>query len=190
MTKDAFLDTLRRGLGGLPDGEIEEIISDYSSHFAESESRGRSETEVISALGDPARIARELRADIRLRRFETHWSLSNLIAAVMTLAGLAIVDLLFLLPLLLLGVLLAMGLAIGLVAIGAAGLNVMVAALLSNPGDTLTVLLARFCIGAGLVSGFLGGSALLLMGLGACIRVLGQYARLHFRPVRSDRSDN
>ncbi len=184
MTKDAFLKTLRRGLGGLPSDEIEEIMSDYSAHFAESGSRGRSEAEVVSAFGDPARIARELRADIGLKRFETHWSFSNLIAAAIALTGLAIVDLLLLLPLLILAILLAMGLAAGLLAIGAAGLAVIVTALIFNPGDTLTALVARLCVGAGLVSGFLGGGALLLMGLGAGIRVFGQYARLHFRLVR------
>ncbi|TCR93287.1 DUF1700 domain-containing protein [Rhizobium sp. BK376] len=190
MTKDVFLNTLRRGLGGLPTEEIEEIIADYSDHFAESAMRGRSEAEVVSALGDPARIARELRADIGLKRLETHWSLSNLIAAAIALAALAIVDILFLLPLLMLAILLAAGLAVGLVAIGAAGLKVIVTALLSSQGDTLTALLARLCIGAGLVSGFVGGGALLLMGLGAGIRALGHYARLHFRLVEPDRHGN
>ncbi|MGK9049968.1 DUF1700 domain-containing protein [Neorhizobium petrolearium] len=188
MSKDAFLNTLRRGLGGLPGEEIEEIMSDYAAHFAESESRGRSEAEVVSALGDPARIARELRADIGLKRFETHWSFSNLIAAVMALVGLAIVDLLLLLPLLILAILLAVGFAVGLIAIGAGGLKVIVTALLFYPGDALTALLARLCIGAGLVSGFLGGGALLLMALGAGIRILGHYARLHFRLVQPDRN--
>lgn len=190
MTKDAFLNTLRRGLGGLPGEEIEEIMSDYSAHFAESEMRGRGEAEVVSALGDPARIARELRADIGLRRFETHWSLSNLIAAAMALVGLAIVDLILLLPLLVLAILLAIGGAAGLVAIGAAGLKVIVTALLFSSGDALTALLARLCIGAGLVSGFLGGGALLLMGLGTGVRILGHYARLHFRLVQPDRHGN
>ncbi|NEH47449.1 DUF1700 domain-containing protein [Rhizobium leguminosarum] len=187
MNKNAFLNTLQRGLGGLPAEEIEEIISDYAAHFAESESRGRSEAEVVSALGDPARIARELRADIGLKRFETHWSLSNLIAAAMALAGLAIIDLLLLLPLLMFAILLMVGFAAGLVAICAAGLKVIVTALLFYSNDALISLLARLCIGAGLVSGFFGGGALLLMGLGTGIRVLGNYARLHFRLVQSDR---
>ncbi|WP_370649376.1 hypothetical protein [Neorhizobium galegae] len=69
-------------------------------------------------------------------------------------------------------------------------MNVVVTALLFNPGDALTALLARLCIGAGLVSGLLGGGALLRMGLGVGIRVLGQYARLHFRLVRPDRLGN
>lgn len=187
MSRDAFLNTLRRGLGGLPDNEIEDIISDYSAHFSESESRGRSETEVASALGDPARIARELRADIGLKRLETHWSFSNLIAAAMALAGLAIVDLLVLLPLLIVAILLTVGLSVGLAVVGAVGLKVIVTALFFYPGDALTDLLARLSIGAGLVSGFLGGGALLLMVLGGSIRILGRYARLHFHIVQPQR---
>ncbi len=187
MKKHAFLNTLRRGLSGLPDDVIEEIMSDYSAHFAESESRGRSEAEVASALGDPARIARELRADVGLKRFEAHWSPANFISAAVALTGLVFVDLLLLMPLLILATVLAVGFAAGLVAIGAVGLKVVFTALLFYPGGALTALLAHLCIGVGLVSGFLGGSALLLMALGTGIRILGRYARLHFRVVRPDR---
>jgi uncharacterized membrane protein len=181
MSKDKFLEELRRGLTGLPPQEVEEIVGDYAAHFAESAARNRNEAEVIAALGDPARIARELRADIGLRRFEDNWTLSNLFAATMSLAGLAIVDLLLLLPLLILTVLLAAGLAIGLVGVGAVGLKIIVTALLFQPMEALTDFLGRLCIGVGLVCALIGGGALLLMGLGAGIRALGHYARLHFR---------
>ena len=93
MTSDAFLRRLRRGLHGFPNDEIEEIVGDYASHFSESVADSRSEAEVAEALGDPDRIAREIRADRGLRRFEQHWSLTNLFAALMALCGLAIVDL-------------------------------------------------------------------------------------------------
>ncbi|CDN53176.1 Putative transmembrane protein [Neorhizobium galegae bv. officinalis bv. officinalis str. HAMBI 1141] len=187
MTRDAFLSRLKQGLAGLPPEEVEEIVADYAAHFAESNTHGRSEAEVAAALGDPARIARELRADIGLRRFETHWSLSNLMGAMMALAGLAIVDLLLLLPLLIVAIVLAMAFAIVLVAIGAVGLKIVFTALLVDPGGALTHLLARLFIGVGLVSGFLGGGALLLMGISAGTRMLGHYARLHFRLAQPDR---
>ncbi|CAN7222235.1 DUF1700 domain-containing protein [Neorhizobium tomejilense] len=187
MTRDAFLSRLKQGLAGLPPEEVEEIVADYSAHFAESNADGRSEAEVAAALGDPARIARELRADIGLRRFETHWSLSNLMGAMMALAGLAIVDLLLLLPLLIVAIVLVMAFAIVLVAIGAVGLKIVFTALLFDPGGALTHLLARLFIGVGLVSGFLGGGALLLMGISAGTRMLGHYARLHFRLAQPDR---
>jgi len=190
MIKDAFLNALRRGLAGLPSDEIEEILSDYAAHFVESEHRGRSEASVVSAFGDPARIARELKADIGLKRLESHWSVPNLITAAMALAGLAILDLLFLMPLLILAILLAAGFAAGLLAIGATGLNVLVTPLLGSPDDTLPALLGRLCIGAGLVSGFVGGGAVLILGLKAGTGMLGRYARLHFRLARPDRLGN
>lgn len=181
MTRDAFLHTLRLGLAGLPPQEIEDIVGDYAAHFAESDASGRSEAEVAAALGDPARLARELRAEAGLRRFEAHWSVSNLLAAMLALAGLALVDILFLLPLLIAAIVIALGLAIALVAIGALGIKIIVATLLFDAGSTFTVTLGHLFVGAGLVSCFLGGGALLLLGFGAGIRVLGHYARLHSR---------
>lgn len=181
MSKDKFLQELRRGLAGLPPQEIEEIVGDYAAHLAESAARNRNEAEVMAALGDPARIARELRADIGLRRFEDNWTLSNLLAATMGLAGLAIVDLVLLLPLLIVTIVLAAGLAVGLVGIGAFGLKIIVTALMFQPIGAFSEFLGRLCIGAGLVSALIGGGALLLMALGAGIRALGHYARLHFR---------
>ena len=185
MTRDAFLRTLRLGLAGLSPQEIEDIVGDYSAHFADAS--GRSEAEVAAALGDPARLARELRAEAGLRRFEAHWSVSNMLAATLALAGLAFVDIVFLLPLLITAVVLALGLGITLVAIGALGVKIIVTALLFDSSGTLTATLGRLFIGAGLVSGMLGGGALLLLGSSAGIRVLGRYARLHSRITQSDR---
>ncbi len=150
MTRDAFLRTLRLGLAGLPPQEIEEIVGDYAAHFAESNASGRSDEEVAAALGDPARTARELRADAGLRRFEAQWSLSNLAAAAMALAGLAIVDILFLLPLLIVTIAVATGLAIGLAVIGAVGVKIIFTTLLFQFGEPVTAVVARLFIGAGL----------------------------------------
>jgi uncharacterized membrane protein len=184
MTRDAFLRTLRLGLAGLPPQEIEDIVGDYAAHFADAS--GRSETEVASALGDPARLARELRAEAGLRRFEAHWSVSNMLAATLALAGLAFVDIVFLLPLLIVAVVLAFGLGITLVAVGALGIKIILTTLLFDPGGTFAVTLGRLFIGAGLVSCLIGGGALLLLALSAGIRVVGRYARLHSRITRPD----
>ena len=186
MTRDAFLRTLRVGLAGLPPQEIEDIVGDYSAHFADAS--GRSEAEVAAALGDPARLARELQAEAGLRRFEAHWSVSNMLAATLALAGLAFVDIVFLLPLLIIAAVLALGLGITLVAIGALGVKIILTALVFSSGGTLTATLGRLLIGAGLVSSLLGGGALLLLGSSAGIRVLGRYARLHSRLTQSDRN--
>ncbi|TPJ82220.1 DUF1700 domain-containing protein [Mesorhizobium sp. B2-6-2] len=185
MTKDAFLQTLRQGLAGLPVHEIDGIVGDYSAHFADASGRG--EAEVAAALGDPARLARELRAEAGLRRFEAHWSMSNMLAATLALAGLAFVDLVLLLPLLLTAIILGIGLGITLVAIGALGIKIILSTLLFDPAGTLMAVLGRLFIGAGLVGGFIGGGALLLLGFSAGLRVVGRYARLHSRLARPDR---
>ena len=71
MTRDQFLDTLAERLRGLPPDEIDELLDDYASHFAEGMAQGRSEAEIAAALGDPVRLARELRAEAGLRRWES-----------------------------------------------------------------------------------------------------------------------
>lgn len=190
MSRGDFLRRLRRGLDGLSKDEVEEIVADYAAHFSESGMDGRSEAEVAAALGDPDRIAREIRAERGLRRFEQHWSLTNLFAALMALSGLAIVDLFFLLPLLLVAVITAFALAIVLLALGAAGLKIMVTALFLPPGMVATDVLASLFIGAGLISCLVGGGALLLMGMGVGVRIFGHYARLHFRVLQQDRRES
>ena len=58
MTQAEFLDTLAERLRGLPPDEIDELLDDYASHFAEGLAEGRSEAEIAAALGDPVRLAR------------------------------------------------------------------------------------------------------------------------------------
>src|SRR5207344_2100507 len=70
MTRLEFLDTLRRRLAGLPQAEIDELVGDYATHFADGMAAGRSEAEIAEALGDPMRLARELRAEAGFRRWE------------------------------------------------------------------------------------------------------------------------
>ena len=60
MTRDEFLRRLSRGLEGLPGATIDEMVADYADHFEAASAEGRSDAEVAEALGDPARLAREL----------------------------------------------------------------------------------------------------------------------------------
>src|SRR3984893_13462296 len=100
MNRVVFLRTLRDGLAGLPAHEIDDILADYTAHFDEAHASGRNEEEVAIALGDPRRLARELRAEPVLRRWETRLSTANAASALLARGGLAAVDILFLLPLL------------------------------------------------------------------------------------------
>ena len=70
MNRQAFIDRLRLGLSGLPAQAVNEAVADYETHFAEGAAAGRTEDEVAAALGDPARLARELRAEIGLKKWE------------------------------------------------------------------------------------------------------------------------
>jgi uncharacterized membrane protein len=186
VNSEAFLRTLRAGLAGLSKQEIEEIIADYEAHFAEARASGRSEAEVVDALGDPARLARELRAETGLRRFEAHRSFGNLITAMLALAGLAAVDIFFLMPLLLVVAAVALGIGIGLVALGAVGAHMIFTVVFFAHGGSFVGGVIRFVVGIGLIACLVVGGSLLLLGLGAGVRMLGRYMRLHYHLLEPD----
>jgi uncharacterized membrane protein len=154
MNRDTFLCILSDGLEGLPPEEIDDILADYVAYFDEAHASGRSEEEVAAALGDPRRLARELRAESGLRRWENHRSLGNSAAVLLAIGGLAAVDILFLLPLL------------------------------------FAVLLAMFVMGLVIfvlgIVGSLGCVALLAFALNGAVKMLGNYARLHYRLLKPD----
>ncbi len=54
---------------GLAREDINELIADYEAHFTEGSAAGRSEEDVSRALGEPGRLARELRAEAGLGAF-------------------------------------------------------------------------------------------------------------------------
>jgi len=62
MNRNEFLARLRKGLVGLAQAAADDIVADYEAHFDEGRAAGRSEQDVAAALGNPDRIARELKA--------------------------------------------------------------------------------------------------------------------------------
>lgn len=68
MSRALFMAKLKEGLSGLPQSEMDEIASDYEHHFVEAAATGQSEDDIVARLGDPARLARELRGDREQRR--------------------------------------------------------------------------------------------------------------------------
>jgi len=185
MTRQAFINRLRDNLKGLPPGVAEEIVSDYEAHFADAVADGRSEAEVAQALGDPGRLARELKAEVGLKRWEAERNPSAASAAIFAVLGLATFDLLVLLPTLL-GVGGALlGFAVASVAVFFAGCWVFIVGITGNgPADAVATPLQYLFAGTGLMSGSVAVFAclgLLVIGL---VNLLVWYGRLHFRLIK------
>jgi uncharacterized membrane protein len=181
MTRAEFMTRLRRGLAGLPVTTIADIVADHEAHFADAQAAGRSEAEVAAALGDPDRLARELRAEAGLKQWEERKNPSNAMAAVIALLGLGALDLMFLLPLLM-GVLGALfGILVAVVTVFVVGGFVFaMGPLTAPPGGAITAFLA----GLGLMAAatFLG-SLLTVVTVGV-VNAVVWYGRLHFRLLK------
>jgi len=92
MTRNEFLSRLRRGLEGLSPDYIQDVMNDYEAHFTDGLANGRTEYEISHALGDPGRVARELKAEAGFRRWEADRTAGNMAGAVLALLGLAAED--------------------------------------------------------------------------------------------------
>ena len=181
MTRQAFMARLREGLRGLPAQSVADIVADYETHFADGAAAGRSEADVAAALGDPGRLARELRAEAGLRAWEESRSPSAGAGAVFAVLGLGAIDILVLLPIAM-GVAGALfGMIIGDIAVFFAG-GVLFAAgpFTDPPGGPAAALLA----GLGLMAAAASvGAVLTLVGIGL-VNALVWYGRLHYRLLK------
>jgi uncharacterized membrane protein len=179
MNRVTFMNELRAGLSGLHAADVNDVLADYESHFADGAAHGRSEDEVAQALGDPARLARELRAEAGFKRWERERNAGNLVGVVFALIGLATLDLIFLIPLLLVIAAVLLGLACGCIGVMIGGSVLLISTLVGNYHGMTPVM--QGLLGFGLISGGIGGGALVVLAADAMARTLIRYARLHFR---------
>lgn len=181
MTRDAFIARLRSGLRGLPPAALADLVADYDAHFAEAAAAGRKEEDVAAALGDPDRLALELRAEAGLKRWEEQRNPSAAAQAIFAVLGLGAIDLIILLPILmwLLGVLLGwLAIALAGTIVGA---GVMVAGpFLQFPGGPVTAVFA----GLGLLGGGVAAAASLTLVCIGLVNLLVWYGRLHYRLLK------
>ena len=181
MTRQAFIARLREGLRGLSPQTGTDIVADYDTHFADGAAAGRSEAEVADAVGDPARLARELRAEKTLTRWRDDRSPSSAAAAVFAVLGLGAIDILILLPILMGVGATLFGVAIAVIAVLFAGGVVFAAGpFMDPPGGPTAALLA----GIGLMAGSASGGALLSLVSIGLINALVWYGRLHYRLLK------
>jgi len=186
MNRADFLRRLRDGLAGLPAQEADDIVADYTAYFEEARASGRSEEEVAEALGDPRRLARELRAETGLRRWEDHRSLRNSTTALLALGGLAAVDILLLLPLLFAIGLILLVAGLVMFVLGIIGIGLVLSLFKLASVASIATLVLRALAGIGLITASVGIGAVLVLGLNAAVRKLGAYARLHYRLLTPD----
>ncbi|KGD50297.1 DUF1700 domain-containing protein [Burkholderia pseudomallei] len=109
MKQDAFIQRLRQALGSLPKRDVDEIVADYREYIGDALSAGRTEEDVIAALGEPGKLARELKAQANFRQWEERRSFGNLMRVVGSIAGLGLLHLILLVPFLLYMLVLTLG---------------------------------------------------------------------------------
>jgi uncharacterized membrane protein len=186
MNRAAFLTILRDGLAGLPAQEIDDIVADYTAYFDEAHASGRSEADVATALGDPRRLARELRAEAGLRRWENHHSLGNSATALLALGGLAAVDILLLLPLLFAATLALLVIGLVMFVLGIVGIGALLSLFKIGHFASIAAIVLRAAVGIGLIAASVGLGGLLVLGFNGAVKMLGRYARLHYRLLKPE----
>ncbi|KQM21806.1 DUF1700 domain-containing protein [Novosphingobium sp. Leaf2] len=188
MKRNEFIRRLKAGLKGMPTDVVDEIVADYQEHFEAGAAEGRSEDEVAAALGNPSRLARELRFEAGLRNWKTEASPSSAWAAILAFMGLATIDILILLPIVLpiLGVM--FGLFVAVLACFIGGGFVLIAGPFSGfPGGPLVAILG----GLGLMSASVAVAALLTLVSIWIVNALMWFGRLHYRVLEpAIHSDN
>ncbi|MGH8782703.1 DUF1700 domain-containing protein [Paraburkholderia sp.] len=109
MKQDEFIEALRRELSSLPKQAVDEIVADYREYIGDALAAGRREEDVIAALGDPVKLARELKAQANYRQWQSRRSVGNLLRVMVSIAGLGLLNVLLLVPLMLYLVVLTIG---------------------------------------------------------------------------------
>jgi len=181
MTRSEFLDQLRRGLSGMPQAAIDDIVADYDTHFSDASAAGRNEADVALALGNPSRLARELRAEAGMKNWETAKSPSSAASAILAILGLGALDILILLPIA--GGIVGTMVGIFTAAIGCfIGGGVIFAAgpFMGLPGGIAASLLG----GLGMMAAALGIGLLALAASIGLVNATIWYARLHYQVVK------
>ena len=181
MTREAFLARLREGLSGMSPQTKADILADYEQHFIDAQAAGRSEAEVADALGNPGRLARELRMEAGMKRWEEEKNPSAAAGAVIAVLGLGAIDILILLPILFPLFIVLIALFIVVVVLFFVGGIVFGAGPFADPpGGPVTAILA----GLGLMAGSASGGAVLTLITVGLVNALVWYARHHYRLLK------
>ncbi|WP_323119244.1 DUF1700 domain-containing protein [Burkholderia alba] len=125
MKQEEFIQKLRYELGSMPKQAVDEIVADYHEYISDALAAGRNEEDVVAALGDPLKLARELKAQANYRQWQNRRSFANLMRVVASIAGLGLLHMLLLVPFMLYLLVLTLGYVVS-VALTVAGLVALV----------------------------------------------------------------
>jgi uncharacterized membrane protein len=184
VTRALFLSRLQQGLRGLPQDEIDDIVADYDAHFSDAIASGRSEADVAASLGDPRALGNELRAETRLRRWETRRNPRNFVRAGLALIGLQAFNIVVVMPVVLVLLMAACIVAYVLYIVAGVGLH-LAGGILSGTGNVVVPAM----VGIGMLFGVIGVGAVVALLLDGGLRLLARYARLNYRLLKSDDLD-
>ena len=181
MTRADFLRRLKAGLVGLPTSTASDILNDYEAHFDDGLAAGRTEAQVAEALGDPDRLARELKAEAGIQRWRQEKNPSAAASAVFAVLGLGALDILILLPIFM-GVVGALfGFYIAAIGLFFGGGAVMVAGPFAGfPGGPLAAIL----MGLAFMAGGVFIAALTTVFTIWLVNGTVWFARLHYRLLK------
>lgn len=78
MSKNEYLDALKKALAGLPPDTAAKTMAYYEQRFIDSLGAGKTEEEIAAELDDPRKIAMTLRANAHRSAFEQKRNPANL----------------------------------------------------------------------------------------------------------------
>jgi len=129
MSKQEYLDALRSALAGLSPETVAKTLAYYEQRFIDGVAAGRSEADIARELDSPRKIAMTLRANVHMSAFDAQKSPASLLRMLLSFVGLAIFNLIMVVPAMVFSALLlmlyscALGFYLGGVAITASGLS-------------------------------------------------------------------
>jgi len=139
MSKNEYLDALKKALTGLPPDVAAKTMAYYEQRFIDSLAAGQTEDEILADLDEPRKIAMTLRANAHLSAFEQKKNPVNAMRMLVSFIGLAIFNLFMVIPAIVYGAILmsiyacAFAFYIGGIAITASGLAGANELVLSGP---------------------------------------------------------
>ena len=98
MSRYEFLNRLYQQLQPMSKDEVDSIMYDYEEHFEMGLADGKSEAQIVNELGNPYKIAKELKATSYINSAHHDPNTKNLFRAAMATLGLGVVNIFFILP--------------------------------------------------------------------------------------------